>query len=346
MNDVKQLQAALARMASQRDDSERKLFQKIAEQWSQSGCIVELEILRHIGYSSPEFYEAILDAHPAKKLFDNIENVDRAFEILKFSHDAIIDIVGKLHSQLMHANLATIDLDKTKAEATRETYTYSCAALSLVDAYRHLFPKNSERKEKYEAAKAEILTNTGIIKFVADLRRNNNHLHIQIARPHYKVTLATDRQVSSGVSFSSKYILESKDWSAESKRLVKARPNLQIVDVVKEYFAIAENFRRHILFKTGINENVGYRDLKKIKKAREIVGRIVSLGLTLQIAVPKKIDPYPYLAGRFTEKELENIYCLPDHSREQVDYMISLHDTLGLCDDHTRNELYKLFGAI
>ena len=78
-------------------------------------------------------------------------------------------------------------------------------------------------------------------------------------------------------------------------------------------------------------------------RARKAIGEKVSLGIILQIAVPKKLNPYEYLDKWFTEDELKNIYSFDDHTKEQLEYMISLRDPFGFCDRHTREELYKLF---
>jgi hypothetical protein len=65
----------------------------------------------------------------------------------------------------------------------------------------------------------------------------------------------------------------------------------------------------------------------------------------LQQALPKKLDPYEYLESWFSEEELEKIYSLPDHSSEQLEYMIALRDPLGFCDADTRETLYRLFSV-
>lgn len=89
----------------------------------------------------------------------------------------------------------------------------------------------------------------------------------------------------------------------------------------------------------------GYRDIQRIQCARKVIAAKVWLGIVLQNAVPRKLNPYEYLPQWFTEEELKNIYSFDDHTREQLEYIISLRDPFGFCDRHTREELYKLFSV-
>jgi hypothetical protein len=70
-----------------------------------------------------------------------------------------------------------------------------------------------------------------------------------------------------------------------------------------------------------------------------------TLAIVLQSAIPKRLNPYEYLDRWFTKDELEMAYALADRSKDQVDYLISLRDPLGLCPEYTRSKLYKLFGV-
>ncbi|MEH2565956.1 hypothetical protein [Bradyrhizobium sp. AZCC 2289] len=147
------------------------------------------------------------------------------------------------------------------------------------------------------------------------------------------------------MAFDRDKISRSGGWSGTAKSYVSSRDNLEVISLLEEHYAIVSEFNRVVLFRTGIHSSVGYRDLLRIYLARKTMSYRNSLALILQIAIPKKLDPYEYLLRYFTESELQNIYGLPDHSKEQVDYLISLRDPLGICPEDTRSQLYHLFGA-
>jgi hypothetical protein len=255
-----------------------------------------------------------------------------------------VDLAGKFHNSVVYNRVNSDSREAALNQATKEIYTYSCASYSLVQAYRHMISyKEEELKGKFDRLRGEIFGEKKIIKFFSNLRRSNNHIHVLAASPHYAIRMGETREVTSGISFDRKAILDSKDWSSESKALVKERENLEVIELMNEHFQLASNFKSVVLFRTGINSDKAYRDIKRILHARKVIGMRVSLGLILQAALKNKVNPYEYLHRWFTESELKNIYCFEDYTKEQLEYMISLRDPFGFCDGHTRRDLYKLF---
>jgi len=68
-------------------------------------------------------------------------------------------------------------------------------------------------------------------------------------------------------------------------------------------------------------------------------------GLVLRIYLntKKPINPYKYLDRYLTPAQLATAQSYPKHSREQVDYIISIVDERGACTDEIRELAYKLF---
>jgi hypothetical protein len=329
-------------------DSDRRMLLEIQAQWQQYGEIKDKEVLLGLAFSSQEFFNKCLAAHPARALQENVSNVERAFDILSQSRAALIDLAGIFHSRIEYGLLARGEEKQVLSKATKEIYTYSCAASSLVQAYRHLISGRADIKAKYESVKNEVISNAGPIAFFTDLRRANNHLHILVATPHYSITndfSSGKREVLSGIAFNRDRIIESKDWKPESKTFVSHRKNLDVLSLVEEHYAITAKFKRVVLTRTGIHSDKQIRDLRRINIARETMSYRNTLAIILQIAIPKGLNPYEYLERWFTKSELDRAYGLQDHTREQVDYLISLRDPLGLCPRDTREGLYKLFGA-
>jgi hypothetical protein len=118
---------------------------------------------------------------------------------------------------------------------------------------------------------------------------------------------------------------------------------LQVIELVNAHFELASEFYRKAPNRIGATSDWRFRDLQKLKVARQSMSYRHSLVIILQAALSKKLNPYEYLDRWFTPEEVRRIRAMPDHSKEQVDYLISLRDPLGLCDTTTRDQLYRLF---
>lgn len=59
----------------------------------------------------------------------------------------------------------------------------------------------------------------------------------------------------------------------------------------------------------------------------------------------KGTDPYPHLPRFFSPAKLREIHRRPDHSADQVEYIIALRAAETDCDAELRAMLYKLFGV-
>jgi hypothetical protein len=198
----------------------------------------------------------------------------------------------------------------------------------------------------YEVLKSQLIGDKSIVKFVKDLRNHNNHINILEAAPHYTITkrLGTET-VTSGLRFNRATILAGKGWSPESMSLVSNSADLQVVELINSHFKLASEFYRKALTRIGVTGDRQFRDLEKLRVARRSLSYRHALAIILQVAIPKKLDPYEYLHRWFTPNEIGRIRALPDHSKAQVDYLISLRDPLGLCDTDTREKLCELFSA-
>jgi hypothetical protein len=343
---MKTLQQISTAMAQQTARSDAKRLAEIKAQWEEFGEIRDKDLLFRLCFSSQAFFDSCLAAHPAKRLWDNIANVKRAFDILLDSRSDLIDMAGQFHARISHNLFDEEKRASALSRATKEIYTYSCAASSLVQAYRHFISGSADITDRYEKLKSEILFGKDVIVFFSELRRANNHLHILVASPHY--TISTDfrlgtREVTSGISFDRDLIMSNAEWNSSVKSFVASRKSLDVISLMDEHFKLVSRFNEVIFVRTGVYSDKGYRDIERILSARKTMSYRTSLAIILQVAVPKKLNPYEYLHKWFSESELKRIYSFPDHTKEQLEYMIALRDQFGFCDRHTRQELYKLF---
>lgn len=246
-------------MNKQHLDGDRKRRLAVEAQWKQFGEIREKDLLLRIGYSSQGFFEELLSSHPAKELSDSVKNVDMAFDILSRSRAAFVDISGKFHTRVVHQLHKEQDREPALSEATKEVYTYSCAAESLVQAYRHMISGRAKIEQKYHALRTEIFSDSKILQFIKGLRKSNNHVHILTASPHFTITNRFEGkpEVKSGISFNRTAILNSNEWSPAAKSFVEARDNLEVIELIDEHFKLVSHFKDIVLFRTGIHSDKG-----------------------------------------------------------------------------------------
>ena len=153
-------------MKKQNLEADRKRRLAVEAQWKQFGEIRDKDLLLRIGYSSEEFVDELLSSHPAKKLADGVKNVNMAFDILSRSRIAFVDLAGKFHARVVHELHKDEDREPALSEATKEVYTYSCAAESLVQAYRHMISGRIKIEEKYNALRTEVFSDSKILQFI------------------------------------------------------------------------------------------------------------------------------------------------------------------------------------
>jgi hypothetical protein len=347
-DDMNTLQDIFGRIQHQHEQQESRRLAEIKAQWREFGEIADRDLIYRLCFSSQEFFNSCLAQHPAKKLWDNVGNVNRAFDILRASRSDLIDLAGQLHARITYDLMDDESRNEALSKATKEIYTYSCAASSLVQAYRHLALTSSDVSKKYDDLKVELLSGADAIAFFAELRVANNHLHILVASPHYSVTSnfqSGKREVTSGISFDRDLILSNSEWKARVRQFVASRKNLDVISLMEEHFKLASSFHDLFPARLGIHTDKGFRDIERVLSARKTMSYRTSLAVILQIAVPQKLNPYEYLPRWFSPDELKRIYAFRDGTKEQLEYMIALRDPFGFCDRHTRQELYKLFSV-
>jgi hypothetical protein len=330
-------------MHRQRDEREANLLMECKRAWSAGGMIADKNLLTHLGYMSPDGYQRVLDEHPAKAAHDSIDNVNTAFGLLKASRHEIIKIYGQFHAQVMHDSADSGHLEDVNTTATKEVYTFSCASYSLVQAYRHFKSAVPECATRHDEVVAEVFGAKPIGDFVMGLRKSYNHQNLFRARPTYTVSLGESRTVETNLRFDRQLLLKNTEWTVAGRRFLETAAELDVIEIVNTYFALAAELHSKFVHSCGLNQNDLFKDYLRLCKARETIGLQVSLGLVLQAVAKRNVDPYVYLARFFTREEEKCIMCLPNNSAEQVDYMISIKDPLGLCSDDIRCSLHALF---
>jgi hypothetical protein len=331
----------------QQAKSEDALLTAVRTQWQTFGEIRDKRLLEQIGFASEELFSALVAEHPAAELAASVDNVHRGYALLESAKNILVGVAGRLHFQLLHSPLGKVNLDEILTAATKEVFTYAAATEALVQGYRHATSCSPALASRYDKIRGEHLDGD-LARFFKALRNSNSHIEIVEASPHY--TIRSDfsegsSSVQSGLSFNRHAILNGEKGSQRSKEIASTEKRLDVMDLVAKHFTMATKIYSRFCAHAGVHADIGLRDLNRIKVARKSISLRMSLGLLLQVAIPKKLDPYEYLSRWFTSEELDRAYCLPDRTQAQVDYLISLRDPLGLCDGRTRSRLYELFSV-
>jgi hypothetical protein len=312
------------------------------QQWKKFGEIQDRKLLLELSWLTPKTLEGLLKEHPAKPVVDGLKELKHCFSILEKSRNDVVDIAGQFHSRILNGG-KSIDYGNVLLAATKEAYTYSVAAITLVQSYRHLLSKVAQIQDSYDELKFEVFGNDGIVDFFSALRKANNHLGVIVANPHYSIHQGVTREVESGISFDRNSILSNSEWNQKAKSYVSGLEKLDVVSLVNQHFKLTEKFYLLMPHRTGILRRADYHDYHRIVLANESRVSLVWLGIHVTTAFNGKLDPYEYLQNYFTADELRRIHAFENNTKDQVEYMISLRDPLGLMDQYTRSELYKLF---
>lgn len=330
-------------MKEQRRREHEALLEDCKSAWRAEGKIGSIELLRKIGYSSPEAFEEILSEHPARAQHQGVDNIDRAFSVLRLSRDAIHDVYGAFHAQAVH-DASRPDLKGTLAAATKEVFAFSFAASALIAAYRRITSAAPQIAEPLDRLRKEIFSYEPLNEFIKKLRNNFGHSTIFAAQPQYTITIAEQRSVVTTLQFDRKALLKG-GWNDLALTFINGAESLDVMQIVSSYFNCAENLHRRYLSETGLEHDARFKDYLRLKEARTAVSLEVTLGLILQNAVKNGANPYTHLSRFLSPDELVRVRCFDDHSQAQVDYIIRLRDPIGLCSDDLRLNLYRLFGA-
>src|SRR5689334_8355647 len=89
----------LERMQTQQEQAAQELLAEVRKQWADFGEINDRDILIRLCYSSQDTFDTCVAEHPANALRTSVDNVDRAFDILRRSRAAIIDLAGQFHAR-------------------------------------------------------------------------------------------------------------------------------------------------------------------------------------------------------------------------------------------------------
>lgn len=187
--------------------------------------------------------------------------------------------------------------------------------------------------------------NNHISEFIRMLR--NNLLHGEVVVPQWSITYEFERKIGVGtMTYTAKELMDFGRWSEKSKKYISSfnDEKISLSEVVRDHFGRLNqlNGKMTDLFAGNITETekdfFDIEDSHKRETRRQWMKILIS-------QIGKGKDPYEHLHKFFDPETVREILRLPRHSREQVDFIISLKVSEIDCDDDLRNLLYDTFGV-
>lgn len=182
-----------------------------------------------------------------------------------------------------------------------------------------------------------------VFEFIKCLRKNLSHGFVVI--PNW--TLTKGREGDSGsMVFNADEILAFGEWSAGAKSYINSAKDgrLNIGPAIDVYHQALIKFRQTVSDIFARNVTEFERDYYNIEDSYKRVTN-AQWQKVLVSQVGKSKNPYDFLHRFFTPEQVREIRRRPDHSKEQVEFIISLRQVETACDDELRKKLYELFGV-
>lgn len=336
------LRMAINAINDQRTESNNLLLQECKACW-RSNDHLPLELLRRLAWSG-KGAQWLRDHHPFFPITEAIEQIETAFEMLVAARSSLIELYGHYHAAIIYDGF-----DSTKEvslKTTHEVFKYVFAAAALVQAYRRFLSLDGSYKEGYDRVFKSSFNDIELMKFLQDLRNCYGHQTILRVAPVGTVYHDETKKTVSALTFDKEKLLKLKGtWSTEARQFLERADELNLLDTINQYHQMAKSLFHSYESATRVLHRPEYREISRCKLAIDLAPRIMWLGILLQQAKQRSIDPYAHLNDYFTMEELERINCFRTHTREQVDFMIAIRDPIGLCSDELRQGLYSVFGC-
>lgn len=146
--------------------------------------------------------------------------------------------------------------------------------------------------------------------------------------------------------FDANELLRFGKWNAIAAAYITAQEGgkVDVAAAITEHFKLLTAFYQEIKDFFARNRHADEIDYHDIEDSQKETGFLQWMNVLItQISVGR--DPYDYLHRFVTDQQWRKIMRFPKHSKEQVDFIISLKSTEATCTDELRAKVYKLFGV-
>lgn len=288
-------------------------------------------------------YHEILQHHPGYATAQKLIALGGALELLDQTHKDLLSQIEEFHTFSLARGFASRAkrkaLDGTHLRVRKELLAFSAAAASLVDHARRLnVALPIKDLSTHRARHVDQVEH----QFVIDLR--NLISHGQFPSTSWQIDYLPTR--TTDFVLPSRGLLESGELTARARAYVqRAGERIYVRRLADSY--ISKIKRYYDWYRKTIEEELPAPvvDYRRCERICRLGSARSGYKLVLTEALNRKVDPYEHLDRYLLPHELEAAKKLPHRSMTQVDYIISVADEYGACDDEIRGIIYKLFGV-
>ena len=229
--------------------------------------------------------------------------------------------------------------------AQKDVVAYCALALGVRDTLKEIRRLRRDIGDEILDIENQVF-GADISQFLRKLR--NNLLHGRVLVPQWSVSFDGEHRTGTGAMRYSVVDLEATgEWNTQSHRYMQsaADEHLHLAAVVRDHCVLVNKLKSRLdaLFARHMSE--AEWDYWQIEDShKRVLRRQWTKVLVGQVWDGK--DPYRQLHRFFEPEVLREILRYPQHSKEQVDFMIALKSTEIDCDDELRQTLYRVFGVV
>lgn len=308
---------------------------------------------KHFGYKMVRLvgdtWEAVAQMAPAYKKHNLGKEISSLLIMLGDCTKGAVEAYGELHDIVSKKRHDDLYQEGLELRISKEFYTFVHLAFSLIDVIR-IYKNEAIRlrndpalEDKFQALLTVHYADKFNHLFIKEMR--NNLSHVILHRPGWEINNNFETGAkSSGYFFNGKTLVMRGNWkNAELVAWLKQTDKIDCYTEMLKYFNATASFVTELLNLMSKNLSPAESHFQACLFIREGMQKKYSFGMIKQYVANKSdFDPYAYLDKYFSENEIRLIMRLPNHSKEQADFMIDLGDKWGVCDDATRKTIYEL----
>ena len=259
------------------------------------------------------------------------------------AHRACIDICrhdAALGMLMKDQNFETHIEQNVGYAAQKDVAAYCFLVIGVRDTLRRIEKHRMDINDSISLLQKELFDHDLSI-FIIDLRNNLSHGSVIV--PKWQISYIEGNSYGS-MRYERQELLEFGRWKPESKQYISrfGDAEINISHVVKDHFDLMSNLYRNLQDLFAINITDYEKDFFDIEDShKKMIRRQWARILIEQMKEGK--TPYDYLHKFFTPQEVREILRKPNHSKEQVDYIISLKSVEVDVDEELRHLLYSIF---
>jgi hypothetical protein len=286
----------------------------------------------------------LLEKHPAHELFDFIECLTRSFALFDVCVRDLIAAIGRFQvlyrERGLPARQKQTAFDEVKLDLEKNLFAATQAALALVDHSRRIsgkvaIPGYPERTTTFGNDPAH--------RFLQGLRVCL--FHVFYISPNWELRMDATKGEKARFLISKKDLLRFGEWTPLARQFLDSLGEaLDLESFLRDYREKVRTFQSWFVTQLRHHNPESLANYLETRRTLHAIGAKTWWNILLtQVVIQGGRDAYDYLDRFLVPTELERVYALPFHSKEQVDAIIALVDEHGACDTSLRQTAYRAF---